>query len=92
MRSPISRACASAATVGMSCARYLANSGSTTWSTRATSRSYWSFWLQPSTPCQVPSPGYSARYTSANTQVIMNSHSHQRGSGLLYSWSVSSQL
>src|SRR5690606_36587185 len=85
MRSPIARASGSAATVGTSCCRYFANNGAAAASTRATSRSYWLVWLQPSSPWKAPRPGYSARYAKPNMQVIRYSHSHQRANGLLYS-------
>src|SRR5678815_2028139 len=47
--------------------------------------------VQLSVPFQVPSPGYSTKYTTPNTTVMMNSHSHQRGSGLFSSRRSSSQ-
>ena len=47
--------------------------------------------VQLSVPLKVPSPGYSTRYTTPNTTVMMNSHSHQRGSGLFSSRRSSSQ-
>src|SRR5689334_3427086 len=47
--------------------------------------------VQPSVPFQVPSPGYNTKYTTPNATLMMNIHSHQRGSGLFSSVRSSSQ-